>query len=97
VTFSLLKMTWGFLLLGIIGYLAHAFAVGTVEEKTSFGLPVLLGALVLMADRFAAWAFRVNHGKETPEMESYIVQGAGFRQECQQTESRNGVSDAKVP
>ena len=67
---SLLKMAWGFILLGIIGYLAHAFALGTVEEKTSFGLPFLLGALTLLADRFGSWAFHIKSKNDPPPSSS---------------------------
>ena len=63
---DLLKMIWGFILLGLIGYLAHAFAVGIVEEKTSFGLPALLVALALFADRFTTWAFVGKSKTEQP-------------------------------
>lgn len=52
-----LKMIFGFCLLaGIIG-LAAAIALGRVEEKSSFGLPFILGSLTSLAGGFTNWAF----------------------------------------
>lgn len=56
-------MTWdwraafGFALLFVIAVLALAIGLGQVEEKTSFGLQIILGCLTTMAGGWSAWAF----------------------------------------
>jgi thiol:disulfide interchange protein len=52
-----LKMTFGFLLLVILGVLAAAIALGEVKESTSFGLDQVLGGLLVLAGGFAHWAY----------------------------------------
>lgn len=52
-----LKMVFGFFLLFLIGALAGLIALGQVEEKTSFGLPFILGSLSALAGGFTNWAF----------------------------------------
>jgi hypothetical protein len=52
-----LKMIFGFALLIVIAALAAAIALGKVEEKSSFGLQFLLGALSVLSGSFANWAF----------------------------------------
>ena len=51
------KAAFGFALLLVIAGLALAIAVGHVEEKTSFGLQIILGCLTTISGGFAAWAF----------------------------------------
>ena len=51
------KAAFGFMLLLVIAGLALAIAVGHVEEKTSFGLQIILGCLTTISGGFAAWAF----------------------------------------
>ena len=51
------KAAFGFALLLVIAGLALAIAIGHVEEKTSFGLQIILGCLTTISGGFAAWAF----------------------------------------
>ena len=51
------KAAFGFMLLLVIAGLALAIAIGHVEEKTSFGLQIILGCLTTISGGFAAWAF----------------------------------------
>ena len=51
------KAAFGFALLLVIAGLALAIAIGRVEEKTSFGLQIILGCLTTISGGFAAWAF----------------------------------------
>jgi len=51
------RMIFGFCLLLLLAVLAMIIALGHVEEKTSFGLPFILGALVSLSSGFAQWAF----------------------------------------
>ena len=58
-----LKMVFGFLLtIGLIA-LAGMIGLGKVEEKTSFGLQYILGALAALSGSFAQWAFSTDHSK----------------------------------
>lgn len=50
-------MIFGFLLLLLLAALAAVIAIGHVEEKTSFGLQYILGALSVLSGGFAQWAF----------------------------------------
>lgn len=50
-------MLFGFLLLLLLAILAGVIAVAHVEEKTSFGLQYILGALSVLSGGFAQWAF----------------------------------------
>ena len=52
-----LKMIFGFMLLVLLAVLAGVIALGKVEEKTSYGLQFILGALSVLAGGFANWAF----------------------------------------
>lgn len=52
-----LRMIFGFVMLIALVALAATIALGKVEEKTSFGLQYILGALSAMAGGFAQWAF----------------------------------------
>jgi hypothetical protein len=51
------KIIFGFSLLFCVTGLAAMVAIGHVEEKTSFGLPFLLGCFTTLAGSFATWAF----------------------------------------
>ena len=51
------KAAFGFMLLLTIAGIALAIALGHVEEKTSFGLQIILGCLTTISGGFAAWAF----------------------------------------
>ena len=54
------KMVFGFSLLGSIDLLATIISLAHVEEKTSFGLLIILGCLVTLSGGFAVWAFTVS-------------------------------------
>ena len=61
-----LKMVFGFmLLLGLLS-LATLFAVGKVEEKTSFGLMPIVTTLSTLAGLFGGWAFREKRPSDAP-------------------------------
>jgi len=51
------RMWFGFALLALLAVLACVIAIGHVEERTSFGLQVVLGSLSSLAGGFAQWAF----------------------------------------
>lgn len=51
------RMIFGFCLLGLLAMLAGVIALGHVEEKTSFGLQYILGALSALSGGFSQWAF----------------------------------------
>jgi hypothetical protein len=54
---DVMKMVFGFCLLGIIAGLATAVAIGHVEERTSYGLMPLLTTLSTLGGVFSQWAF----------------------------------------
>ena len=56
------RMIFGFCLLGMLATLAGVIAIGHVEEKTSFGLQQILGALAVLCGGFAQWAFSKQNG-----------------------------------
>lgn len=58
-----LRMIFGFLLLLILAGLALAFALGKVEEATSYGLMPLIVGLATLSGAFAQWAFGGNKEK----------------------------------
>jgi len=55
-----LKMIYGFAILASLVILASIIALGKVEQQTSHGLEIVLGALAVLSGGFAQWAF----GKE---------------------------------
>jgi len=55
-----LKMIYGFAILASLVILASIIALGKVEQATSHGLEIVLGALAVLSGGFAQWAF----GKE---------------------------------
>ena len=60
------KMLFGFLLVLVIATLAAAIALGKVHQDSSYGLPQLLGGLLVLAGQFAQWAFSASKG-DKPE------------------------------
>ena len=57
ITMPQAKMLFGFLLLLVIGALCATIAIGHVRQETSYGLPEILGGLLVLAGGFANWAF----------------------------------------
>ncbi len=53
-------MIYGFAILASLVILASIIALGKVEQATSHGLEIVLGALAVLSGGFAQWAF----GKE---------------------------------
>ena len=53
----LLAYAFGFTTLLVYFILAMTIAVGHIEEKTSYGLPIVLGALGPLGGAFVGWAF----------------------------------------
>jgi hypothetical protein len=53
----LLAYSFGFATLAAYWSLAVIIALGRIEEKTSFGLPIVLGALGPLGGAFVGWAF----------------------------------------
>jgi hypothetical protein len=49
------KWMFGFYVVTILGLLGLTFGLGHVEEKTSYGLPVILNSLAVMAGAWAGW------------------------------------------
>lgn len=56
-TLDKLKMFFGFGILFALATLAVCFAIGMVEEKTSYGLMPIVMALGGMGMQFSTWAF----------------------------------------
>lgn len=52
-----LKILFGFLLLGVLAWLAHEIAIGKVEATTSYGLGEIEGCLQTLAGAWAGWGF----------------------------------------
>ncbi len=80
-----LRMLFGFCVLGAITIIALVIAIGHVEEKTSYGLGMILGSLTSLAGGFTNWAFgqqsrRSAEGKpalsEKPELEQKSKEAA---------------------
>lgn len=57
LTMAQSKMAFGFLLLVCIAVLSGIIAIGHVRQETSYGLPEILGGLLVLAGGFANWAF----------------------------------------
>lgn len=62
-----LKMLFGFSMLVVLAVLAVIIAIGHVEEKSSFGLSFVLGALSSLSGAFANWAFSNSRSGPTDE------------------------------
>jgi hypothetical protein len=58
----LLAYSFGFSTLLVYFILAMVIAIGHIEEKTSYGLPIVLGALGPLGGAFVGWAFGVSRG-----------------------------------
>jgi hypothetical protein len=56
----LLAYLFGFGTLAAYFTLAVIIAVGHIQEQTSFGLPIVLGALGPLGGAFVGWAFGKN-------------------------------------
>ncbi len=54
---TVLAYTFGFSTLGAYFVLAMVIALAHIEEKTSYGLPIVLGALGPLGGAFVGWAF----------------------------------------
>ena len=52
-----LAYAFGFSTLFVYGLLAMVIAIAHIEEKTSYGLPIVLGALGPLGGAFVGWAF----------------------------------------
>jgi hypothetical protein len=52
-----LKMGFGFLLLALLAVLSALIALGKVEQQTSHGLDIILGAIAVISGQYALWAF----------------------------------------
>jgi hypothetical protein len=52
-----LAYAFGFSTLIVYGMLAMVIAIMHIEEKTSYGLPIVLGALGPLGGAFVGWAF----------------------------------------
>ena len=52
-----LAYSFGFSTLTVYGILAMTIAIAHIEEKTSYGLPIVLGALGPLGGAFVGWAF----------------------------------------
>ena len=62
-----LKVVLGYLLVLAVSCLALAIGLGKVEEKTSFGLQYILGALSVLVGGFSQWCFSgASHKTEAP-------------------------------
>jgi len=57
------KWLFGFYVATILASLGLTFGLAHVEEKTSYGLPVILNSLAVMAGAWAGW---VSGKKEEP-------------------------------
>jgi hypothetical protein len=60
IKLAYLKMTYGFLMLGLLAVFAAVIALGHVEQASSFGLQDILGGLLVLAGGFAHWAFNTE-------------------------------------
>lgn len=64
------KMFFGFSVLLVLAILAVVISIGHVEEKTSFGLSFVLGALSSLSGAFGNWAFSNSRSQSTDETRS---------------------------
>lgn len=58
-----LKIVFGFCLLAVLATLCIVIGLGKVEEKTSYGLAGIIGALTVMAGAWCQWAFQIVKGE----------------------------------
>jgi Zn-dependent protease len=54
---ALLAYAFGFCTLAAYFVLAVIIAIGHIQENTSYGLPIVLGALGPLGGAFVGWAF----------------------------------------
>lgn len=52
------RMVYGFALLAILAVLATVFALGKVEQQSSYGLMPIVTSLATLAGGFTQWAFQ---------------------------------------
>jgi hypothetical protein len=62
-----LRMVYGFCLMFLLAFLALRIALGNVQEQTSFGLPIVLNTIGILAGGFNQWAFSASATKEEPK------------------------------
>ncbi len=62
----LLAFGFGFSVLAVYFALALVIALGRVEQATSHGLDIVLGALGPLGGLFCSWAFRQSRGPDGP-------------------------------
>ena|ERR1700743_22366 len=67
----LLKIFFGYTALLTLALLAAAIALGKVEEKTSFGLQYILGALTVLCGGWSQWAFAGSRREEIRDGETF--------------------------
>ena len=60
---SRLRMIFGFSILLSLTVLAAIIALGKIEQATSHGLEIVLGALAVLSGGFAQWAFGAKQGE----------------------------------
>lgn len=69
MSLDLLKLIFGYLLLGILGTLIWAVARGQVFKDSSYGLDSLILGLMLLIQKWAEWAFIRRSGKPDASVE----------------------------
>lgn len=78
------KMFFGFSVLLVLAILAGVISLGHVEEKTSFGLSFVLGALSSLSGAFGNWAFSNSRSQPQPTDQTRADQS----QSSEETRSR---------
>jgi hypothetical protein len=62
------RMIFGFVWIVLTAVLTLTIAIGHVEEKTSFGMGVLVTGWIVVGERWGKWAFEtVAHPSAVPE------------------------------
>ena len=61
------RWLFGFGLLLLLSILAIIIALGKVEQATSYGLNIVLGALATLSGAFSQWAFSNEKKEEKKE------------------------------
>lgn len=52
-----LKLVFGFMLLMVLAGISAVIAIAKVEQATSYGLEIILGAVAVLSGQFAQWCF----------------------------------------
>lgn len=52
-----LKLAQGVVIILMLGILATIIGLGKVEQQTSHGLDIILGAIAVLSGQFSQWAF----------------------------------------